>query len=389
MTDPAGASVEIFTDENLNNSLGIFVAPASISLTAGNYYIKITADGYNTITEAITITENATVTKNYNLTPTDNSGDDGGNDENPVDYGIIRVNTSPAAYVIIYERSDYTVIVAEQASPTDFSLDPATYYMEVSLSGYETYRTPLTVSAGDNRTISVILQQMVETGTLSVTTEPTGATVKIYDQSREVLLYTLTSPCTIALPIGTYRVNISKDDYDDHEENITIENDETASMNVTLPAKEHYTFELTNGSINTAYSGGVGFTLYNYGLKRLEGDTWHIGVEIEALARKVDGTYQIVTDTEYMDNTVPDYGRSMRYYLSWAEYSVWIDRKTGKTKWQRLIESGDIDPEDTDIQIKLRFSKFVDGVDGGYTQSVSNMPPAKILITKTGIVYGG
>jgi hypothetical protein len=469
-TDPAGASAEIFTDENLNNSLGIFITPASASLPAGNYYVlltlsgyvtlvvpisitadsvtsehidmwqngeeanqtgtlyittnpaadiylysdsglstiidqatsslsaslspgtyyvKIIADGYDTITEEITITVNSTVTKNYNLTPTDNGGDDGGDDENPVDYGIIRVSTSPPAYVIIYERSDYTVIVSEQASPTDFSLDPATYYMEVSLSGYESYRTPLTVSAGDNRDIAVVLQQLSESGTLSVTSDPDGATVKIYDQSREVLLYTLTSPLSIELPVGTYRVNISKADYDDHEETISIENNETTEMNVTLPAEEHYTFEFTNGSFSTAYSGGVGFTLYNYGLKRIEGDTWHIGVEIEALARCIDGSYQMVTDTESMDNRIPAYGAARSYWLGWLDSVAWVDSKTGKGKWQRLIEAGTLDPNDTDIQIKLRFSKFYDDRDGAYSYSVSNMPPAKILITKTGIVYGG
>lgn len=66
-----------------------------------------------------------------------------------------------------------------------------------------------------------------ETGTLSVTTTPTSATIKIGTETR-------TSPCIFTLAPGTYTVTISKAGYDTITDSVTITSGATTVKSYTL-----------------------------------------------------------------------------------------------------------------------------------------------------------
>ena len=116
------------------------------------------------------------------------------------------------------------------ATPCTFPpLAPGDYTLTVEKAGYETITDTVTIIAGVTTTKSYTLTP--SKGTLSITTSPTGATVKVGTETK-------TSPCNFSLAPGTYIVTVSKSGYDTITDSITITAGETTTKSYTLTRSE-------------------------------------------------------------------------------------------------------------------------------------------------------
>ncbi|NYT06449.1 MAG: PEGA domain-containing protein, partial [Methanomicrobiales archaeon] len=105
---------------------------------------------------------------------------------------------------------------------------PAGYHLlEVKLDGYSTYSEIIDINTDDelDRTVSLLPL----TGSVSITSNPTGASVSIDGVDRGV------TPLTISgISEGTHSLSISKSGYEEHTEILTVVVGQTTEVNVSL-----------------------------------------------------------------------------------------------------------------------------------------------------------
>ena len=119
---------------------------------------------------------------------------------------------------------------------------PKTYILKAEL-----YPTGQTVPT-DSRTATLTVKGLA-TGTLSVSTTPTGASVKVGTETK-------TSPCTFSLPPGTYTITITKTGYETITDSVYIRADRTEYRNYTLVKK----------TVKVTFSANVSAKLYVDGI---------------------------------------------------------------------------------------------------------------------------
>ena len=140
------------------------------------------------------------------------------------------VCTKGALYVTTTPTGASVKVGAEtKTSPCTFTLAPGTHTVTITKAGYTTKTDTVAITAGVTTSKSYTLT--AATGTLSVTTSPTGASVKVGVDVK-------TSPCNFTLAPGTYTVTISKTGYDTITDSVTITSGVTTSKSYTLtPSK--------------------------------------------------------------------------------------------------------------------------------------------------------
>ena len=147
-----------------------------------------------------------------------------------LEMGILSVTTTPTGATV-------KVVGGEtKKSPCTFSLAPKLHTVEVSKPGYDTITDTVSIIAGV--TISRSYTLTLSKGTLSVSTTPTGATVKVGTETK-------TSPCNFTLASGTYTVTVSKTGYDTFTDTgVVIAAGETTTKSYILtPSKLTITFK--------------------------------------------------------------------------------------------------------------------------------------------------
>jgi len=132
--------------------------------------------------------------------------------------GWLSVSTTPTAATV--KVDDMT-----KTSPAKFSLPTGTYTVEISKPGYETITDSVTIET--DKTVTKSYTLTLVKGTLSVSTTPTGATVKVDTETKK-------SPCSFTLAPGTYTVTVSKPGYKTITDSVTITSGETTTKSYTL-----------------------------------------------------------------------------------------------------------------------------------------------------------
>jgi len=200
-SSPTGASVAI------SGITGTFTTPFTKDLDPGTYTLTITKSGYVDVTDTITITTGVTTTKSYTLV---------------LEKGTLSVSTSPTG-------ASVKVGPETKTAPCTFSLTPGTHTVTITRTGYVTRTDSVTISAGVTTTKSYTL--VLEKGTLSVSTSPTGAGVSISGVTG-----TFTTPFSTNLLPGTYTLTITKSGYVTQTPSVTITADVTTTKSYTLVA---------------------------------------------------------------------------------------------------------------------------------------------------------
>jgi len=130
--------------------------------------------------------------------------------------GTLEVSSTPSGAIAMLDGGSW------QYTPAEFTAVPAgtNHYVQISMSGYETYATTVYVSAGETAYASaelVPVRPQPSTGSLGVTTAPAGA--DIYVDGR----YRAASPSVITnLAPGTHTLRMHKAGYDEYLRTFTI-----------------------------------------------------------------------------------------------------------------------------------------------------------------------
>ena len=196
---PPGAKVYI-------NSTYKGETPLTLNLSPGTYEVKLIKEGYQEYTTTVTLSAGESKTLNIDLTP---------------NYAHLTIKSDPSG-AKVYINGNY-----KGKTPLTLELEPRTYDVKLTKQDYEEYTTTVTLSPGEEKTISATLTP--EFGFLTVTSEPSGAKVYVDDN------YIGETPINqYKLSTGEHKVKVEKSGYATFTKTITIKPGETTSVKATL-----------------------------------------------------------------------------------------------------------------------------------------------------------
>ena len=216
-----------------------------------SHSISISKYGYNTWT--MTYTQNPspgqTIYVNANLQPV-------------VQTGTIQVSSSPSGAIA---RLDGGLTIT---TPGNFMyVTPGYHTVEISMAGYFPYSTSVSVSAGGTSSVSASLSPMQTTGSLRVTSSPSGAEVYVDE------IYRGYTPLTVgSLSTGRHAVHLSG--YQDYTQNVDISTGSQSTVSVSLTPL----YQPTTGDIlvSSVPDGAAIYLDGNYRGKTLHGNPFDI-----------------------------------------------------------------------------------------------------------------
>jgi hypothetical protein len=190
--------------------------PVSVTVsTTGNpqHTIMITAPGYQTYQQTYTGNprDGQTITLTATLTPSAQTGN-------------IYVTSNPSGASVTLDRSQTAT------TPYTFANIPVgTHEVSVYYSGYQTFYTSVNVNNGQTTNINAVLSPVISSGTLSVSSNPSGAAVYVDN------LYRGTTSTTVGnLAPGQHSVRLSKAGYQDWTGTVSISAGAITYLNPTL-----------------------------------------------------------------------------------------------------------------------------------------------------------
>lgn len=156
----------------------------------------------------------------------------------PVQTGTIYAQSSPTGAAIYMNGNFYGY-----APVTISSLQPTTYTMKASLSGYTSNTQIVTVYAGQTTNYYPVLQQSPSprsTGTVSVTSNPSGA--QIYVDGT----YMGKAPMTVTLYPGAHTFRLSLSGYNDYTANVYVNANANQNLNAIMTPAVYGTAAITS-----------------------------------------------------------------------------------------------------------------------------------------------
>ncbi|MFV9676140.1 MAG: PEGA domain-containing protein [Methanosarcinales archaeon] len=185
-----------------------FITPKTISgVSKGTHIIKLRYSGYYDWSTSVNVASGRTADVYGSLTVKSS--------QTP---GAISVSSTPSgAYVKSLDGISYNGVLRTPCTIPD--VNPGTHVIELTLAGYEDWSTSVGVNPGETAAVSATLvpKATPTTGTISVSSEPSGANVYLDNAYKGV------TPVTIPdVPTGAHTVELKLDGYSDWTTNVEV-----------------------------------------------------------------------------------------------------------------------------------------------------------------------
>jgi hypothetical protein len=203
-SNPSGA--DIFIDGSNAGQ-----TPLSKSLAIGTYTITVSKTGYVEQSRQIEIKSRSTTTANFQLIPS-------------ISTGILSLDSTPSGATIFIDN------VAKGTTPvTVQNFRVGTYTITLKKAGYQDITEMVNVVAGQTTTFSPVLKPLAASGTISVNSVPTGASVYFDGTSKGQTPTTITGVST-----GSHTLQLTKIGYTEYSAPVTVYAGQTLPLTITL-----------------------------------------------------------------------------------------------------------------------------------------------------------
>jgi hypothetical protein len=205
-----------------------------------NHNIRITLAGYEEWTSTYNGNPMAgqTITITAQLTPSAQTGN-------------IQVSSTPSGAMVTLDRSQ-----SANTPYTYYNIPVGNHEVSVYMSGYQTWYSTVDVKEGQTTYVNANLQSIVTTGSLSVSSSPSGAAVYV-----DGIYQGVTSTTIGNLVPGSHSVRLTKAGYQDWTGTVSISAGATTYLNPTLvtnPQPQYATVSISsNPSGASVYGDGV------------------------------------------------------------------------------------------------------------------------------------
>jgi len=169
--------------------------------------------------------------------------------------GNIFVNSNPSGASAILDNGYDQLTTAG----TFNAVSTGWHNVQVSKSGYQLYSIDIEVKSGETRNVMATLAPNQQVGSLSVSSNPTGASLYV-----DTIYQGVTNQVVGNLNVGTHTIILKKSGYQDFTQTVTVNNAQTTSLSTTLtPLSSPTTGDLDVSStpygasvyLNGAYKG--------------------------------------------------------------------------------------------------------------------------------------
>jgi hypothetical protein len=165
--------------------------------------------------------------------------------------GNIQVVSTPSGAMVTLDRSQ-----SANTPYTFYNIPVGTHEVSVYMSGYQTWYSTLNVNEQQTSYVNAVLQPIVTTGTLSVSSSPSGAAVYV-----DGIYQGVTSTTIGNLVPGSHSVKLTKAGYQDWTGSVSIASGSTTYLSPTLvvnPQPQYATVSISsNPSGANVYGDGV------------------------------------------------------------------------------------------------------------------------------------
>lgn len=165
--------------------------------------------------------------------------------------GNIQVVSSPSGAMVTLDRSQ-----SANTPYTFYNIPVGTHEVSVYMSGYQTWYSSLNVNEGQTSYVNAVLQPVVTTGSLSVSSSPSGAAVYV-----DSIYQGVTSTTIGNLVPGSHSVRLTKAGYQDWTGSVSIAAGSTTYLNPSLvqnPQPQYATVSISSSpSGASVYGDGV------------------------------------------------------------------------------------------------------------------------------------
>jgi hypothetical protein len=212
------------------------ITPVTLnSIAAGIHILEIEYPGYNPWKSIVDVPETQIQEISINLTPKPGCSP-----------GWITVSSSPGNATVTLD-GNYVGLTPTNRSLNLDTIAPGEHTIVLALPGYKPYPATVTVSTNQSSTVHAALIPVLgpyAKGTLSVSSDPPGATIFVDNSSIGI------SPLTaIDIAAGNHVVNLQMDGYQDYSASILVTAGTTRTVSATLlpvtPLKKTPLFPLT------------------------------------------------------------------------------------------------------------------------------------------------
>lgn len=210
ISDPSGATV---TCDGSNTQ----VTPYTYhEISPGKHDINFSLNGYNPYSTTISVASGAEVIVSAALSP-----------EDTISTGSISVSSDPAGATVTLDGTQ------SKKTPSIYTnVKTGTHTLEIKKSGYSSYTSIITVSSGVESEISVSLNLVKNTGSLTVNSDPSGASIYLNN------VYYGISPIHIdSLDAGIYTIKAEKSSFNSDTEIINLITGQENLVQLSLSSK--------------------------------------------------------------------------------------------------------------------------------------------------------
>ncbi|MCX6693458.1 MAG: PEGA domain-containing protein, partial [Methanomicrobiales archaeon] len=241
-SSPPGAAV--YLDEVNRGTMNTTIR----DLAAGTYEVRLSLSGYQDWKESITLSIGQSISRDVKLS------------SNPPPAATFSISSTPPGAAVYLNG-----VGQGTTNKTMRDLAPGTYEIKLSLAGYQDYKEPITLSAGQSAFREVRLSSISSNATLSISSVPPGASLYLNEEYRGTTNTTFSD-----LAAGTYEVKLRLSGYDDWKESITLSAGQSTSREVRLssiqlPATLSISSSPSGAAVylNEEYRGTTNMTIRN------------------------------------------------------------------------------------------------------------------------------
>lgn len=203
-SSPSEASVELNDVARGNTDLQLFEFP-------GEYFVRISKAGYKSIQQAISVIEGQDNTFNFVLE--EFSGD-------------LSLNVTPSNARVTLNGQAVNLVNGNA------KVLPGTYTLRVEANGYRSYTEPLVINEDEVVSRTIALEQI--TGSLQFTIQPISANITLVDSFGNVVEQWPGSRYLPALPIGSYTIRATAENYQPFSTSLIIREDQTTTLTESM-----------------------------------------------------------------------------------------------------------------------------------------------------------
>lgn len=210
------------------------------------------------------------------------------------DNGTIQVISDPSGATVTCDGSN-----AQVTPYTYHGISPGKHDISLSLNGYRPYSTTISVATGAESVVSAALspEETKSTGSISVSSDPAGATVTLDGTQSKITPSTYTNVKT-----GTHSIEIKKSGYSPYTSTVSVTSGGESEISASLSRVKN------TGSL-TVNSDPSGASIYlnnvYYGISPIHIDTLDAGIyTIKAEKSSYNSDTEIINLITGQENTV-------------------------------------------------------------------------------------